>query len=99
MSEVQGAEQLLQSIELKIKRITVDYQLEKEKNKAILTEQQRLLDVIKEQQQQINILEEKNKLLRIKNVVEDSTESKKMKLKINELVREIDRCIELLLNN
>jgi len=99
MSEVQGAEQLLQSIELKIKRITVDYQLEKEKNRAILTEQQRLLDVIKEQQQQINILEEKNKLLRIKNVVEDSTESKKMKLKINELVREIDRCIELLLNN
>ncbi|MDL2314861.1 hypothetical protein LJC16_01210 [Bacteroidales bacterium OttesenSCG-928-C19] len=99
MSEMQGAEQILQSIELKIKKIAVDYQLEKEKNKVILNEQQRLLDVISEQKERINELEEKNRLLRIKNIVEDSSESKNMKLKINELVREIDKCIELLLNN
>ena len=96
---MQDAESLLRNIELKITKIALDYQQEKDKNKEILTEKQRLLDIISEQKVKIEQLENKNKLLKIKNIVEDSTGSKEMKLKINELVREIDRCIELLLNN
>ena len=96
---MQNAESLLRNIELKITKIALDYQQEKDKNKEILTEKQRLLDIISEQKIKIEQLENKNKLLKIKNIVEDSTGSKEMKLKINELVREIDRCIELLLNN
>lgn len=96
---MEDTEILLRNIELKINKITLRYQEEREKNKAILIEQQKLLDLVSEQQNIIDELKENNKLLKIKNIVEYSTDSKEMKLKINELVREIDKCIDSLQNN
>ena len=60
-------------------------------------ENQKLLDIIEKQKEEINKLEEQNKILILRNRL-DTTEgdSVKVKLKITQLIREIDKSIELL---
>ena len=60
-------------------------------------ENQKLLDIIENQKEKINKLEEQNKILILRNRL-DTTEgdSVKVKLKITQLIREIDKSIELL---
>jgi hypothetical protein len=52
----------------------------------------------KEQDNHINIkyLEEKNNIIKIANSIEGTENKTKAKLKINELLREVDRCLALL---
>jgi hypothetical protein len=44
----------------------------------------------------IKYLEEKNNIIKIANSIEGSENKVKAKLKINELLREVDRCLALL---
>ena len=52
---------------------------------------------IENQKQKINFLEEKNKMVNLASTIEPG-ERNEMKLKIKELVREIDGCIALIKN-
>jgi len=61
------------------------------------TENNQLLTKIEEQKKQLSELTEKNKIIKLAKSLSDSDEhSSDTKLKINELVREVDRCIALL---
>lgn len=61
------------------------------------TENKQLLTKIEEQKKQLSELTEKNKIIKLAKSLSDSDEhSTDVKLKINELVREVDRCIALL---
>ena len=52
---------------------------------------------IREQQQLIAELEEKNRIIRLGNMVSGSDQNtREIKLKINEYIREIDRCLALI---
>ncbi len=82
-------------------RIHVDRLLEERSTlKAALVskdeELQRLREQVSSNEQQIASLEEANKTLKIAKSLTGAGENTDAKLKINELVREIDKCIALL---
>ena len=88
---------IVDSLEVKIKQLISLYSKTiQEKHKAI-NEAEDLKKSLAEKQEVINSLEEKIKLIKMSKVVSSSTEdNKKTKQKINEYVREIDKCIALL---
>lgn len=52
---------------------------------------------IEEQKQSVHDIEEKNKLLKLSKSLSTTHQNKtELKLKINELIREIDKCVALL---
>ena len=88
---------ILSGIDFKVRKlIEKSHSVERELVEA-RQENQKLLDIIENQKEEINKLEEQNKILILRNRL-DSTEgdSVKVKLKINQLIREIDKSIELL---
>lgn len=61
------------------------------------TQQDQLKSQIHSQQQQISELEEKNRVIRLGQMVSGSDQNtREIKLKINEYIREIDRCLALI---
>ena len=89
---------VVESIENKVNNIISLYNSLKKEKEEILEENRKLKSDISEREKSINSLEEKINLLRIsKSVgaldVEKNLESRR---KINEYVREIDKCIALL---
>ena len=66
-------------------------------NLQLITEKNILLENIQQLKTTINNLEEKNKIVKLaKSLSETNENSLNTKLKINELVRDIDKCIALL---
>lgn len=78
------------------KFIELNYQSEIE-SKKLVNEKKEFLNTIHEQQLKIKELEEKNKILKISNSIELRQTTTEAKWKINEFVREIDKCISLLI--
>ena len=88
---------VLLGIEFKVRKLIEKcHSVERELIEA-RQENQKLLNIIEKQKEEINKLEEQNKILILRNRL-DTTEgdSVKVKLKINQLIREIDKSIELL---
>jgi predicted RNase H-like nuclease (RuvC/YqgF family) len=94
MSDIKS---LVSNLEKKVEKL-VD--LHRESSKSISTLKQNnneLKKNIEEQKQTIKELEEKNKILRLSKSISDNNENThELKLKINELIREIDKCTALL---
>ena len=91
------AEELMESIREKVRRI-MDNNLElKTTNAALESEITNLNAVVEEQKAVIEDCQEKIKMLKMAKSLDGSSgENKEVKLKINEMVREIDKCIALL---
>ncbi|MCX6305605.1 MAG: hypothetical protein NT040_11605 [Bacteroidetes bacterium] len=87
---------LVSGIEYKLGKLIEHHQTQRTDNKKHTTEIQELKQVITEQKHTIRQLEEKIKILRIAKTLETKEGNVEAKLKINELVREIDKCIGLL---
>ena len=88
---------IVDSLELKIKQLISLYGKTKQEKQQAVNEGEKLKKTLAEQQEIINSLEEKIKLIKMSKVVSSSNEdNKKTKQKINEYVREIDKCIALL---
>ena len=69
----------------------------KDKNFKIINENKELSEIIEKQKNTVYDLQESNKVIKIANSLSDSDDSTLgVKLKINELVREIDKCIAYL---
>lgn len=69
----------------------------KEQNIQLETKVSELKNTLKQQKSEIENFNGKVKMLKMaKSLVGDSEKNTEMKLKINELVREIDKCISLL---
>ncbi|HPS46364.1 MAG TPA: hypothetical protein PKZ21_04250 [Bacteroidales bacterium] len=89
---------LTTDIENKIKKI-VDLQSQLKKgNNHLIQEVHALKNIIEDQKVIIENLEKKLKILKIAKTLEIGKDNQQAKLKINELVREIDKCIALLNN-
>jgi hypothetical protein len=87
---------IVSGLEYKIKKI-VDLQNETlTENKKLKQDIHETKHIIENQKVIINKLEEKIKVLKIAGTFEGREDSYQTKLKINELVREIDKCIALL---
>ncbi|WP_440881562.1 hypothetical protein [Tenacibaculum sp. C7A-26P2] len=84
-------------LEVKIKELLSKYEFLKEENSILLEDNARLQRLLREKQQQLNDKQDKYDLLRVAKTIEGSKKNtRETKLKINTLVREIDKCIELL---
>ncbi len=87
---------LVSGIEYKLGRLLERNQIQRAENKQYLTEIDGLKHTVNEQNQIIRQLEEQIKSLKIAKTLENKEGNVEAKLKINELVREIDKCIGLL---
>ncbi|HPI31462.1 MAG TPA: hypothetical protein PLS26_13155 [Bacteroidales bacterium] len=85
---VSGIEFKTHQLIKRLKELTYE-NVELKKQIAVLTRQE------EENKEKIKYLEDKNKILRIAKTIEGDDKTK-AKLRINELLREVDRCIALL---
>jgi len=90
---------IINSIENKLNNLLSAYQKEKEINLNLSQENIRLLTEIKQKSSEIDDLKDKIKLMSISKSVDVSEgDIRQTKLKINEYIREIDKCIDQLNN-
>ena len=87
---------LVSGIEYKLGKLIEQQLIQRADNKRHISEILELKQVINEQKQTIRQLEDKIKILKIAKTTETKEGNVEAKLKINELVREIDKCIGLL---
>ena len=89
---------LVENIEKKVSKLIKLYQSIQKEKEEILTENNKLESDLSDKDETIKRLEEKIKLLRITKSVstQDDERNKESRQKINEYVREIDKCIALL---
>ena len=89
---------LVENIEKKVSKLIQLYQSVQKEKEEILTDNNQLILDLSEKDKTIKSLEEKIKLLRITKSVstQDDERNKESRQKINEYVREIDKCIALL---
>ena len=87
---------MISSIDLKVKRLIERYGELNEKLIQCSNEKEELKRVNEYQQNEITELKEKLKLLKIAKITEKQEGVADARLKINEMIREIDKCIGLL---
>lgn len=81
-------------LESKLKTLLSNYEFLKEENEVLLQNSSRLQILLQEKEQELVHHKKKYDLLKVAKTIEGSTENKReTKLKINALIREIDKCI------
>ena len=93
---MENAAKMISSIDLKVKRLIERYGELNEKLIQCSNEKEELKRVNEYQQNEITELKEKLKLLKIAKITEKQEGVADARLKINEMIREIDKCIGLL---
>jgi hypothetical protein len=87
---------LVSGIEYKFGKLIEQHHLQRADNKRFITEIHELKQIVNEQKNTIRQLEDTIRIIKIAKTLETKEGNVEAKLKINELVREIDRCIGLL---
>ena len=87
---------LILGIEYKLKRLLDQAEKEKIQNQRLFDENQELKGIIEEQENKIKELKEEIQKVKLAKSLESESGPNDAKMKINELVREIDKCIGLL---
>ena len=91
--------QLVDLVDKKLNKLLIKHDNLKLENSRLIEQNKSLEDQISKQHQLINDLEKKYESLKVANAIVGSKEDKHLtKLKINTLIREIDRCIVQLSN-
>ncbi|CAA0144877.1 hypothetical protein [Tenacibaculum maritimum] len=81
-------------LENKLKELLSNYEFLKEENEALLQNSGRLQLLLQEKEEELIEQQKKYDLLKVAKTIEGSKENTKdTKLKINTLIREIDKCI------
>ncbi|MEE4000470.1 hypothetical protein V1T75_08970 [Tenacibaculum sp. FZY0031] len=84
-------------LEDKLKNLLSNYEFLKEENKVLLQNNAELQVLLQEKERQLEEQQKQFNLLKVAKTIEGSNENtRETKLKINALVREIDKCITLL---
>lgn len=84
-------------LELKLQEMLARYEFLKEENEILLQQNGELQQLLNEKQQQLVSQRKQYDVLKVAKTIEGSNEdSRNTKLKINALIREIDKCIMLL---
>lgn len=86
--------QQLQNIKAKVEKLAAANDMLKNENERLKKENQSVAETLEIQKNTIKDLEEYNKIIKIAGGLNLSkTDVREVKLKINEYIREIDRCI------
>jgi uncharacterized FlgJ-related protein len=86
----------LQKLEEKIRQLAEDHQKIKTEKDLLIRQSVTQHQLIEEQKIEIENLKQQVQALQIAKTVESNQDTTRVKEKIQDLVREIDRCIELL---
>ena len=86
----------VEELEYKASKLVEAKRKTENENSKLLNELSELKKIINKQKLDINKLEENNKVLKIAKSIDTGGEAIDAKQKINELVREVDKCIALL---
>ena len=88
---------IITSLNSKIEKLIFLHRTLEEEKMRLNAEKQDLFKIIQELKTKSNYLEEQNKAIRMaKDLKEEGGDSLDLKLKINELVREVDKALALL---
>jgi hypothetical protein len=96
---MENLEMVVTSLESKIEKLIHLHRKSQEEAMRLAEQNKKLINSIEQQQLRINELDEKNKIIKLASSLSGDGSGEKMsdvKLKINELVREIDKCVSLL---
>ncbi len=86
--------EIVDSLQGKLENLLNKYELLKIENQQLLEKSEKLVQEVQKEQESINTIESKYESLRVANAMVGSKEDKHTtKLKINTLIREIDKCI------
>jgi SMC interacting uncharacterized protein involved in chromosome segregation len=89
--------EILEGIRDKIQSVKVRLKEQKDQYQALKEQNEELHQIVQQKQLQIDELEEKNqKLTLVKSIMADSEDANDARVRINRIVREIDKCIALL---
>ncbi|AZJ32077.1 MULTISPECIES: hypothetical protein [Tenacibaculum] len=84
-------------LEDRLKDLLSNYEFLKEENRVLLQNNGELQVLLQEKERQLEEQQKQFNLLKVAKTIEGSNEStRETKLKINTLIREIDKCITLL---
>lgn len=90
---------LVDSLQSKVEKLIIQHKKAKEDIKQLKDENEFLQNKLTESKTRVIELDERNKVLKLaKSLGGEDGKSTDLKLKINELVREIDKCIALVNN-
>ncbi|MFC2111541.1 hypothetical protein ACFLQ5_03730 [Bacteroidota bacterium] len=89
-------DKLVEDLDYKANKLIESKRKTENENSKLLNDISELKKIINKQKLDINKLEENNKVLKIAKSIDTGGESVNAKQKINELVREVDKCIALL---
>jgi len=86
--------EIVDSLQSKLTKLLSKYDLLQIENQQLLEKSEKLVLEVREKQESISAIENRYESLRIANAIVGSKEDKHItKLKINTLIREIDKCI------
>lgn len=86
--------EIVDSLQSKLENLLAKYELLKIENQQLLEKSEKLVQEVQKEQESISTIESKYESLRVANAMVGSKEDKHTtKLKINTLIREIDKCI------
>ncbi len=86
--------EIVDSLQSKLNRLLSKFELLQIENQQLLEKSEKLVQEVQEQQESVHTIENKYESLKIANAIVGSKEDKHTtKLKINTLIREIDKCI------
>ena len=86
--------EMVDLLEDKLTRLILKQEQLLEDNRLLKQTEQMLMDKISKQNEFVKVLEEKHESLKVANAIVGSKEDKHLtKIKINTLIREIDKCI------
>lgn len=87
---------LISSIDYKVRKLLDDKRKLENSIDGLLTEKQKLDKIVSEQSQEIINLKEQIKILKLGEAVKSNSDITEVKLKINNLVRKIDKCVGMI---
>ncbi len=92
-----NTKEAIEWLEVKLKALLSKYEFLKEENTILFQDNSRLLHLVAEKEQQLESKQQEYNLLKVAKTINGSSENTKdTKLKINALIREIDKCVKLL---
>ena len=91
------ASKIVENLEVKINQLINSHKAVVKENTKLIEESNKLNNLVNQQKIEIAQLNEKVKMVKLAKSFEGSGEdTSKLKLKINEVVREVDKCIAML---
>lgn len=87
---------LISSIDYKVRKLLDDKRKLEHSIEGFITEKQKLDKIVLEQSQEIINLKEQIKILKLGEAVKSNSDITEVKLKINNLVRKIDKCVGMI---